>query len=381
LRMDQSKTFEEFREACNYSHIPGENMIWADKDNNIGWQAVGIAPIRNTHSGMVPVPGDGSHEWDGYLEIRKRPNLYNPAEGYFATANQDVTDPSFEHMNTHYYLWSDPYRGGRIKEFFDARTKLTFEEMIALQTDYKSTSANYLLPQLFEFSFIDPEINRLAIDLKSWDRVLSRDSRLAAIYAMWEANLRRKVSEVMIPEVAQEYMSQIQLKRVIDIVNDPVRWKFPGGAAAMQELLKSSFEEAIEYLHDRLGDDVAVWTYGDDDFKHILMRHPLSTALDESMKPTFEVGPLPRGGNAYTVGSTGGAWNQPSGASFKVIINTGNWDSSVAMNAPGQAGDPREPHYQDLFEMWGNDKYFPLFYTREKVEAATTERIRLRPEN
>ena len=41
LRMDQAKTWEEFREACNYSHIPGENMIWADKAGNIGWQAVG----------------------------------------------------------------------------------------------------------------------------------------------------------------------------------------------------------------------------------------------------------------------------------------------------------------------------------------------------
>ncbi|GIT21355.1 MAG: hypothetical protein CM1200mP40_10370 [Gammaproteobacteria bacterium] len=46
LRMDQAKTWEEFRVASNYSNIPGENMIWADRDGNIGWQAVGIAPIR-----------------------------------------------------------------------------------------------------------------------------------------------------------------------------------------------------------------------------------------------------------------------------------------------------------------------------------------------
>src|SRR5699024_12462313 len=46
LRMNQSKTWDEFREACTYSYIPGENMVWADKDGNIGWQAVGITPIR-----------------------------------------------------------------------------------------------------------------------------------------------------------------------------------------------------------------------------------------------------------------------------------------------------------------------------------------------
>ena len=78
LRMDQAKTWEEFRDACNYSHIPGENMIWADKKGNIGWQAVGIAPLRRNFSGMVPVPGDGRYEWDGFLPILNSNNfIYN----------------------------------------------------------------------------------------------------------------------------------------------------------------------------------------------------------------------------------------------------------------------------------------------------------------
>ena len=39
LRMDQATSWEEFREASNFSNIPGENMIWADRNGNIGWQA------------------------------------------------------------------------------------------------------------------------------------------------------------------------------------------------------------------------------------------------------------------------------------------------------------------------------------------------------
>ena len=90
LRMDQAKTWEEFREACNYSNIPGENMIWADKNGNIGWQSVGIAPIRRNFSGLVPVPGDGSYEWDGYLPIIEKPHVKNPDNGFFSTANQNL---------------------------------------------------------------------------------------------------------------------------------------------------------------------------------------------------------------------------------------------------------------------------------------------------
>ena len=81
LRMNQSYSWDEFREACNYSNIPGENMVWADKDGNIGWQAVGIAPIRNTHSGLVPVMGDGNYEWDGYLPIVDKPNIITQRKG------------------------------------------------------------------------------------------------------------------------------------------------------------------------------------------------------------------------------------------------------------------------------------------------------------
>ena len=129
LRMDQAKSWEEFREACNYSHIPGENMIWADKEGNIGWQAVGIAPIRNNFSGLVPVPGDGTYEWEGYLPIIEKPNTLNPKKGFIATANQNVTPESYTHWNAIGYTWSDPFRGNRINEIISPNDSLTLEDL------------------------------------------------------------------------------------------------------------------------------------------------------------------------------------------------------------------------------------------------------------
>ena len=116
LRMDQAKTWEEFQEACTYSNIPGENMIWADTQGNIGWQAVGIAPVRNNYSGLVPVPGDGRYEWAGYLPIIQKPNELNPEKGFIATANQNVTPDEYDNWNAIGYSWSDPYRGDRVND-------------------------------------------------------------------------------------------------------------------------------------------------------------------------------------------------------------------------------------------------------------------------
>lgn len=91
LRMDQAKNWEEFRKACSYSHIPGENMRWADKHGDIGWQVAGIGPVLENFSGLIPIPGDGRYEWSGYLPIRERPHVLNPKEGYVVTANEHVT--------------------------------------------------------------------------------------------------------------------------------------------------------------------------------------------------------------------------------------------------------------------------------------------------
>ena len=153
LRMDQAKSWEEFRAACNYSHIPGENMIWADQAGNIGWQAVGIAPIRNNFSGLVPVPGNGTYEWEGYLPIIKKPNTLNPAKGFIATANQNVTPENYTHWNAVGYTWSDPFRGNRIDEVLSPHDSLTLEDLTSLQVDYLSLPARALTPMLLKIPF------------------------------------------------------------------------------------------------------------------------------------------------------------------------------------------------------------------------------------
>jgi penicillin G amidase len=75
----------------------------------------------------------------------------------------------------------------------------------------------------------------------------------------------------------------------------------------------------------------------------------------------------------------GSNFRQLAGPSFRVVIDVGDWDNSRAMNTPGQSGDPASPHYRDLAPMWLKGEYFPLLYTRAKVEAATVRRIELLP--
>ena len=377
LRMDQAKNFEEFRAACNYSHIPGENMIWADKEGNIGWQAVGIAPVRPNFSGMVPVPGDGRYEWSEYLPIIEKPNVYNPPSGIFATANENVTSVKYPHKNALAYQWSDPYRGNRVAEVLNTGRKHSLMDMAALQTDYYSIPARNLIPLLKNLEASNQRVETARKMLVNWQEYqLNKNSVEAGIYVAWENALKKNMTALVVPQEVQPYFN-IQLKRVIDWLVTPDSKFGKNTLQGRDQFLIDALEDAVNSLTTRLGTDLSKWQYGQEKYKHIQLKHPMSNAVKASIREKLDVGPMPRGGNGYTVNSTGGNDNQSSGASFRMIVDTGDWDQCLGTNSPGQSGNPDDPFYDNLFKLWAQDQFFPVFYSREKVEGVAAKRILL----
>jgi penicillin amidase len=95
-----------------------------------------------------------------------------------------------------------------------------------------------------------------------------------------------------------------------------------------------------------------------------------------------DVGPLPKGGSGSTVMNTrylSSDYRAIAGASFRMVLDVGNWDASRFINTPGQSGDPRSPHYDDLAPLWAERRYLPLLYSREAVDEAAELRIVLNP--
>ncbi|MBK8653775.1 MAG: penicillin acylase family protein [Haliscomenobacter sp.] len=378
LRMNQASSWDEFRLACQYSHIPGENMIWADRQGNIGWQAVGITPIRRHFSGLVPVPGDGRFEWDGFLPVMERPHVLNPKEGYLATANENVTPVNYPYPEAIGFAWSDPYRGDRVSEFLASGRKHSLLDMVALQTDYLSLPARQLTILLRNLHSADPLTEQAIGLLTNWDCRLDKHSAAAGIYNAWERQLRANLTARLIPKEVSGYLS-FQMKQVVDFLTLPSGHFGPDALKGRDDFLLQSLSEAVKDLEKRFGKDIRTWQYGQPGYKHVLIRHPLSNALNETMKKKFELGPLPRGGNGSTVNNTGNGDNQTHGPTFRLIADTGNWDHCLATNAPGQSGNPDHPHYRNLFEMWAKDRYFPLFYSAEKIKSVTYSKLVLQP--
>ena len=368
LRMDQAKNWEEFRDACTYFNIPGENMVWADKYGDIGWQAVGIAPIRKNHSGLVPVNGNGKFDWEGYLPIIEKPNSFNPENGYLSTANQNVTPESYNRWDAVGYDWSDPYRGNRIKSVIESKEKFNMEEMIDLQVDY------YSMPSEEIIKLASGNISNY-IDyfekLEKWNNVLDKNSIEAGIYVEWQSQIYFEFINTYVPNSVKKYLD-IQIFRIIETIsnmNESNRAKF----------LNKTFNASIDNLKDRYGEDSKNWVYGQDEYKHVKIYHPLENVVNDSIKGLVELKTYPRGGDGFTPGSTSSNLNQRSGGSFRVVINTKDWDKSFATNSPGQSGDPNSKFYKNLYEDWANDKFFPLLFSKSKVLRNLSDRKVYRP--
>lgn len=377
LRINQAQNWQQFREACRYFLAPSENMVWADIHGDIGWQATGIAPRRRGWDGLLPVPGDGRYEWDGYLDPWNLPSVVNPETGFIATANEENLPPDYPHGVG--FEWADPYRFARIHEVLDTGRKVSLADMQALQLDVLSIPARTLLPILLRVHSDDPEIQKAREILSEWNFKMEADSTAAAIYAMWERRLKENVWSLYLDESTAETLSSRSLQRLIERVTTPDHHFGDQPIEQRNQMILSSLAEALEELDERFGSDWSSWRYGHEKFHHIYLEHVLSDAVSDELVGRLNVGPVERGGSGETVNMTNSNDRQTSGASFRIIIDIGNWDRSLATNSPGQSGDPDSSFYSNLFSMWARGDHFPLLYSRTGIEENHVAGIKLEP--
>jgi penicillin amidase len=381
LRMNQAKSWEEFKAACTFSNMPSENMVWVDRQGNIGWHAAGIQPVRRNWSGILPVPGDGRYEWDGFLPIASLPSEVNPPRGFIATANNFLMPDNYQYKDLLQLTWSDPFRAARISEVLGSGRLFNVAETTRLQNDDLSVVARELVPLALSATLANPASARARDLLARWDFVLDKNSIEAGVYAMFQRRLLINAREVIVPAAIRKDggANFVATRKVIDILHSPDGRFGADPIAGRNAVVAKSMDEAVAELTKRFGADMAAWKYGQPGYHHALIRHPLSNAVNAATLAKLNVGPLPRGGDGSTVSATGGADNQTSGGSLKIIADTEDWDKSVGLNTPGQSGDPDSPHYRDLFPLWARGEYFPIAYSRAKVESVRESTTRLSP--
>jgi len=314
--------------------VPSENLVYADVKGNIGWQVGGLTPIREGWHGLLPVPGaEGRYEWQGFRKSGELPFEFNPPGHYIATANHNILPEGYPY-ELGYDGWAVPNRIGRIREMIAAGKKFDIADFIAMQQDVVSLAARRFQKTIAGFT--PPPDSRGAEyveEVKQWDGALRADSRPALIYEVWNSLL-------------------------------------PTGDITMTQVL-DALDRALNQIATQLGSDPAGWQWGK--LHRLTLAHP-------SGNRAWQLGPVERPGDGNTVNATSGAnFRQTNGASWREVLDVGNWDRSMMTNVPGESGDPASKHYGDLLGDWAAGRYHPMPFSRKAVEAALDERIVLTP--
>jgi len=252
--------------------------------------------------------------------------------------------------------------------------------MAGIQADITSLSADWIL----DYVEIPDEVR----ELRGWDhRVDNRP--VALLYEAFEEALwRRTFADEMPAPLYERYYRYAGnerfagLRAVVPDRNSP--W-FDDRATAdhvetRADIARLAAADAVAALRARFG-DAAGWRWTE--IHAITFRHPLAGG-GRVLDWFFSRGPVPVAGDSMTVNKTATNLRRPyetsEGASYRQILDVGNWDASVAVNTTGQSGHPSSPHYFDQNVLWRIGRYHPQPFSEQAVEAATSSRLELRPQ-
>lgn len=371
LSLNRARTWPEFLKALERWKVPSENLVYADVDGNIGWKVAGLTPVRKGWNGLLPVPGDGSFEWQGFLPAEELPGAFNPDRHFLATANHNILPPGYDKVLG--FDWAPPERFHRLVEVLsEPGRRFTVADFERLQHDEVSLTAREMVGLLSRAQGIDEELRPWVERLARWDKVISKESAEAALYEVWLSRVPALFAARQ-PEKVRPWV--LEGEGPIPLLLKPTsRWFGEDPVAGRDAILVQGLREAVAETVRLLGDDPAKWRWGT--LHRTGFRHPLADLDEKRFKlPVFEVG-----GDGSTVHLTAGPnFGVAHGASFREVLDVADWDRSVATSVPGQSGQPGSRHYGDLLPLWAEGRYFPLLFSRERIEAASKERLVLEP--
>lgn len=333
LRLAQARDCRAFLEAAMYWKAPTENLICGDVDGTIAFQASALTPNRVGWLGRLPVPGTGQYEWNGYRS--DLPRIINPQKGYIATANNNIHPNSYWPPVMFKSLSNLPFdRITRVEQVLNSILPVrpwTIEDSKNLQHDPLTLRGAFDADMFKGWTSKTPEVERARAAVAGWDAKLLKDSAPAAIYTAWRANADARALDATRPR------------------------------AERLPLVEPALVKALEQLTKQQGADPSKWRYGP--MHRRTFPHPFVQSFD---LPTIE-----------RIGGNGAV--AADGATYREILDVADWDRSVVTNVPGQSGQPESPFYGNLLSLYERGEYFPLAYSKARVNAEAAHKLTLRP--
>lgn len=373
LEVNAAQNWEEFRRAFSQFGGPGQNVVYADVDGHIGYQATGRIPIRAAGDGSLPVPGHtDAQEWIGVVAFDQFPSAFDQPSGILATANNRITPDGYPHSLA--TQWFPPYRAERIYRVLESGRKFGAADMLALQMDVNSDFDRFLAEQ-FAVA-VDRAKNpsrraRTAADLmRAWDGQMTVESAAATLAVQSRIKLFGLLLEPRLGADSKLYRWGLQSVALENIVRQRPARLLPEKYANYDELLTAAVEAAVSDADAPR--DLGSWRWGK--LLALQLQHPLFGSVPVLRRWSGPPG-VEQSGGSYTVKQTG----RTGGVSERMTVDFADLDASTFNILTGQSGQIFSPHYMDHFSAWQEGSSFALPFTPAAIEKARAHQLILQP--
>jgi len=380
-----AQNWQDFRRAFSQLDAPGQNVVYADVDGNIGYQTTGKIPIRAAGDGSLPVNGaDNAHEWTSYIPFEKLPSVYNPPSGIIGTANGRITPDNYP--NSLSMEWEAPWRTERIYHVLESGRQFSSADMLALQTDIHS-EAGLFAAERFVYavdhaSKPSARAKQAADIMRSWDGRMQASEAAPTIAENSIRELRRLLLEPKLggapADPAKEnavlnwktyswQMRSVWLENIL--LHRPKRW-LPDAFPNYDELLTAAVDAAVN--GPTVPKDLASWRWGA--FNAVEIEHPVLGKIP-ILRRWAGPGVQEQSGSGYTVKAV----TEHHGPSERFTANLADLDQSTLNVVTGQGGNFLSPYYMDQWKAWYGGTTFTLPFSAKAVESAKAHRLVLEP--
>jgi penicillin amidase len=383
--VDTAQNWDEFRKAFSQLDAPGQNVVYADVDGNIGYQTTGYVPIRASGDGSLPVSGaDDAHEWTSYIPFDKLPSIYNPESGVIATANGRITPDGYPYSIG--VEWEAPWRTARIYHVLESGRKFAASDMLALENDVQSENDLFAAERFVyavDHAAKPSERAKQAADLmRNWDGRMLAAAAAPTLAVRSAQELTRLLLEPglgPVPEDSKQVettlswktygwqMQSVWLQNVM--LHQPKRW-LPDKYPNYEELLTAAVEAAVN--SPDAPKDLASWHWGS--VNAVEIEHPVLSKIPLLRRWTAP-GVNQQSGSGYTVKAV----TRHHGPSERFTANLSNLDQSTLNTVTGQGGNFLSPYYMDQWKAWYEGSTFLLPFTPQAVENSGAHRLVLQP--
>ena len=214
--------------------------------------------------------------------------------------------------------------------------------------------------------------------IDSWDGTMSKDSPEAAIFETFYIKLRKNLFSDELGEELFQDLDNVQsivrpavyriLERNESVWADDISTE---ETESLADIYVRSFQEAVDDLQRRFGDDPSEWEWGN--LHQITLKHPLSSVRILDRVFSLNRGPYGVGGSFHTVSPYTYPASDPSqvnhGSSHRHIFTFDNWDESLTIIPTGNSGLPSGKNYCDQTDMYINGEYHKDLFSREAIES------------